>query len=29
MLAGIGVLAAYGETEKELRWGVPTRATGG
>ena len=28
-LAGIGVLAAYGETEKELRWGVPTRATGG
>jgi hypothetical protein len=25
-LAGIGVLVAYGETEKELRWGLPTRA---
>jgi hypothetical protein len=24
-LAGIGVLVAYGETEKELRWGLPTR----
>ena len=28
-LAGIGVLVAYGETEKELRWGPPTRAVGG
>jgi len=27
-LAGIGVLVAYGETEKELRWGPPTRAVG-
>jgi hypothetical protein len=27
-LAGIGVLVAYGETEKELRWGLPTRAVG-
>jgi hypothetical protein len=26
-LAGIGVLAAYGETEKDLRWGVPTRVS--
>jgi len=24
-LAGIGVLVAYGETEKDLRWGQPTR----